>query len=100
MCAQSYSCVVTVDGGFSPWTEWSECSKSCGWGYQSRDRECNAPEPSRGGKDCTSWGDSNELQACMIVECPGNYFDNFFIVRQDTSNPANQLTNGPTSQFS
>lgn len=62
---------VTVDGAFSPWTEWSECSKSCGWGYQSRERECNAPEPSHGGKDCTGFGDSSELQACMILDCPG-----------------------------
>ena len=63
-----------VNGGFSPWTEWSECSKSCGWGHQSRDRECNAPEPSRGGKDCTAFGDSNEIQPCMIVECPGKNY--------------------------
>lgn len=62
---------VSVDGGYSPWSEWSECSKSCGWGYQSRERECNTPEPSRGGRDCTVLGDSNELQPCMMVECPG-----------------------------
>ncbi|XP_028394319.1 uncharacterized protein LOC114518504 isoform X2 [Dendronephthya gigantea] len=70
---QAMDCFVAdcpVNGGFSPWSEWSECSKSCGWGYQSRERECNAPEPSRGGKDCTAFGDSNELQACMIVDCP------------------------------
>ena len=25
---------------FSPWTEWSECSKTCGGGSQKRAREC------------------------------------------------------------
>lgn len=63
--------MLSVDGGYSRWTEWSECSKSCGRGYQSRDRECNSPEPSRGGKDCTDLGESSEVQDCMIVECPG-----------------------------
>ena len=63
--------MLSVDGGYSRWTEWSECSKSCGWGYQSRDRKCNSPEPSRGGKDCTDLGESSEVQDCMIIECPG-----------------------------
>lgn len=61
----------SADGGYSVWSDWSECSKSCGWGSQLRDRECNSPEPSRGGHDCTVLGDSNEVQPCMMVECPG-----------------------------
>jgi len=39
---------LTVDGG---WSEWSECTKSCGWdGLQKR--TCTEPAPSGGGLPC------------------------------------------------
>lgn len=43
----------SVDGGWSPWSDWSPCQQS---GSKDkclcRHRECNAPEPERGGVDC------------------------------------------------
>ncbi|XP_053374246.1 cell surface hyaluronidase-like [Mercenaria mercenaria] len=41
-----------VNGKYGPWTEWSECSTTCGKGVQYRTRECNNPLPQHGGKPC------------------------------------------------
>ena len=63
------SCLV--DGGFSAWTRWTSCSKSCGRGIRTRDRKCNSPFADHGGKPCS--GTSHEQQTCKIKDCPGNY---------------------------
>jgi len=42
----SYS--VAIDGG---WSEWSECTKSCGWDGMQK-RTCTEPSPSGGGRPC------------------------------------------------
>mmetsp|Transcript_25550 Transcript_25550/g.35484 ORF Transcript_25550/g.35484 Transcript_25550/m.35484 type:complete len:602 (+) Transcript_25550:166-1971(+) len=39
---------VRVDGG---WSDWSECTKSCGWDGMQK-RTCTEPPPSGGGRDC------------------------------------------------
>ena len=72
-------CCVTViyiyilssftDGGYGVWTEWSDCTKSCGGGVKERDRACTNPFPSGGGKDCTSLGKSNERVQCNKQAC-------------------------------
>ncbi|XP_002157334.1 coadhesin [Hydra vulgaris] len=53
-----------VDGGFSEWSEWSLCSESCGKGLNKRERSCNNPSPSNGGKDCSSHGSNTESREC------------------------------------
>uniref|UniRef100_A0A674CWS8 Netrin receptor UNC5 n=1 Tax=Salmo trutta TaxID=8032 RepID=A0A674CWS8_SALTR len=41
--------LVYVDGGWSDWSNWSECGVDCSmW----RSRECTQPLPGTGGKDC------------------------------------------------
>uniref|UniRef100_A0A8K9XPH3 Netrin receptor UNC5 n=1 Tax=Oncorhynchus mykiss TaxID=8022 RepID=A0A8K9XPH3_ONCMY len=41
--------LVYVDGGWSDWSNWSECGVDCSmW----RSRECTQPSPGTGGKDC------------------------------------------------
>ncbi|KAI6231644.1 hypothetical protein M3Y95_00403700 [Aphelenchoides besseyi] len=40
--------VVRVHGGWTDWSEWSSCSKSCGRGRRKRRRECTNPKPIRG----------------------------------------------------
>lgn len=61
--------LITVDGGFSDWSEFSKCTKSCGGGVQSRNRKCTNPVPSHGGSACD--GLFTESQNCNIAPCPG-----------------------------
>ncbi|KAK3764431.1 hypothetical protein RRG08_040027 [Elysia crispata] len=42
-----------VDGGFGDWTDWTECSVTCGGGVRSRQRLCNNSAPQYGGAQCT-----------------------------------------------
>jgi len=60
--------IVAVDGGWSDYGDWTECSADCDGGIQSRLRACNNPLPANGGKNCV--GDSTDLQACNIHPCP------------------------------
>ena len=32
-----------IDGGWAEWSHWTECSRSCGTGVQTRRRRCNDP---------------------------------------------------------
>nr|XP_047135037.1 uncharacterized protein LOC100199215 isoform X2 [Hydra vulgaris] len=43
-----------INGGLSPWSEWTSCSVFCGTGKQSSQRFCNNPLPKCGGKECDS----------------------------------------------
>ncbi len=46
-----YGC--PVNGGWTNWTSWSTCSKTCGSGSQTRTRTCTRPSPSGGGRSCS-----------------------------------------------
>ncbi|XP_068706122.1 uncharacterized protein [Montipora foliosa] len=59
-----------VNGGYSPWSSWGTCSKSCLGGVRRRDRKCSNPSPSNGGRDCESLGSSVESQDCNVKSCP------------------------------
>ncbi|XP_077868919.1 A disintegrin and metalloproteinase with thrombospondin motifs 18-like [Saccoglossus kowalevskii] len=57
-----------VDGGFSDWEEaFSECSRTCGGGVQSRRRYCDNPVPAYGGLPCQ--GIDVMYQMCNMQEC-------------------------------
>ena len=58
-----------VDGSWGSWLKWSECSKSCGGGTETRLRLCDSPAPAHGGKDCG--GESSEERKCNTNPCPG-----------------------------
>ena len=58
-----------VNGGYSEWSTWSGCSKSCGGGVRIRSRSCTNPRPSESGKDCTSLGEPEELEKCNDQPC-------------------------------
>ena len=59
----------TVDGGWSEFGNWSECSADCGGGEQTRIKECNNPAPAHGGADCV--GENFETRVCNIDPCAG-----------------------------
>lgn len=52
---------------------YSECSRSCGGGAQFITRECNAPEPTNGGKYCV--GARIKYKSCNTHSCPPGSLD-------------------------
>lgn len=56
-----------VDGQWSDWTQWEQCSAPCGGGWQARRRQCNNPEPRNGGRDCT--GCATDHRPCNKLQC-------------------------------
>ena len=59
-----------VDGGFSEWSLFGNCSKECGGGIRARTRTCTNPAPAHGGSDCE--GATSETESCNAEACPGN----------------------------
>uniref|UniRef100_A0A3P9CEB0 Uncharacterized protein n=1 Tax=Maylandia zebra TaxID=106582 RepID=A0A3P9CEB0_9CICH len=51
-----------VDGGWSQWGAWTECSLSCGGGVKFRRRLCDNPSPQSGGRGCL--GDAEQQRDC------------------------------------
>ena len=63
---------VSVDGGWSPWGNWTRCSKTCGVGYQTQHRTCTNPPPQHGGKDCQ--GNLDQSRQCEDQKhCPSEF---------------------------
>ncbi|XP_024131885.1 A disintegrin and metalloproteinase with thrombospondin motifs 12 isoform X1 [Oryzias melastigma] len=60
----------TVNGGWGPWSSWSYCSRTCGTGVQSAERECNNPKPEFGGRYCT--GERKRYRTCNTKPCQRN----------------------------
>ena len=76
--------LVTVDGQWTSWTNWTECDKACDEGHQIRIRRCANPPPLYNGEPCV--GNDIETQACTIVPCPGITHVNTMLVKY-THNP-------------
>lgn len=69
----SFVCLLLflVHGGWSSWTQWGACSKTCGNGKQYSRRYCNNPVPKYGGKKC--YGAAVKTRECKVRPCPGNW---------------------------
>ncbi len=65
-----YGVPAPVNGGWTTWTDWTNCTATCGGGKQKRTRSCSNPAPQYGGSDCT--GDNYEFRDCNTNECPVN----------------------------
>ncbi|XP_059154883.1 uncharacterized protein LOC131940263 [Physella acuta] len=61
--------VCPVVGGFGAWGVWSPCSRSCGGGVSTRQRSCDNPAPSLGGKPCDSTH-AIQTHPCNNEKCP------------------------------
>ncbi|XP_050994845.1 LOW QUALITY PROTEIN: hemicentin-1 [Labeo rohita] len=62
-----------VDGNWSEWSSWEECSRTCGQGNRTRVRTCSNPSAQHGGRACE--GKAVEAIMCSIRPCPvaGNW---------------------------
>ena len=74
--------IEVIDGGYSEWSSWSQCSATCGDGHRSRSRTCTNPPPSARGKDCEELGPHNETEECGNGGFPGIYV--FFLIKMIT----------------
>ena len=62
----------SVDGGWSEYGGWSNCSAECGGsGTKTRTRTCTNPAPAFEGLDCD--GDDSDTQSCNNAPCPGEF---------------------------
>ena len=53
---------ISVDGGWSSWSPWTDCPSRCGPGSRHRQRVCNNPVAAGMGRQCV--GDSEQSQEC------------------------------------
>jgi hypothetical protein len=70
--------ICIVDGGYSMWSEFGPCSRTCGGGYQKRKRTCTSPSPDHGGKDCSQFGSTEDVQECATDPCPSKLIYGLF----------------------
>lgn len=56
-----------VDGGWSQWSSWSDCSAVCDVGFKRRSRACDSPMPQYQGKNCE--GEPEDSDTCYAKEC-------------------------------
>lgn len=56
-----------ADGGWTDWSSWGMCSRTCGIGIRSRSRTCTSPRPSVTGRYCD--GVSNDVDTCRLQTC-------------------------------
>uniref|UniRef100_A0A3Q2PM02 ADAM metallopeptidase with thrombospondin type 1 motif 7 n=1 Tax=Fundulus heteroclitus TaxID=8078 RepID=A0A3Q2PM02_FUNHE len=56
-----------VHGGWASWSEWSACSRTCGAGVQSAERDCVNPVPKHRGKYCL--GERRKYRTCTSAPC-------------------------------
>lgn len=67
------ACATTIDGNWSEWSNWTECSTSCpgnvaGYypGVQTRTRACNNPTPSADGLQCAGLSEDTRKPRCVF----------------------------------
>ena len=58
-----------IEGGWTDWSSWGDCSSTCGAGRTSKYRTCTAPVQSGIGKHCE--GEPINQEPCNNTECPG-----------------------------
>ena len=63
--------VTVMDGNYTEWSPWGNCSATCGGGLKQRQRTCTNPKPGYGGKDCAAIGSDTDSAVCNLNPCPG-----------------------------
>uniref|UniRef100_A0A672ZPP4 ADAM metallopeptidase with thrombospondin type 1 motif 2 n=1 Tax=Sphaeramia orbicularis TaxID=375764 RepID=A0A672ZPP4_9TELE len=65
--------IIKQDGNWGSWSEFGQCSRTCGGGVQFRTRDCDNPRPANGGRTCM--GATYQFQMCNTNECEDIYSD-------------------------
>ncbi|XP_014847654.1 PREDICTED: A disintegrin and metalloproteinase with thrombospondin motifs 2-like isoform X2 [Poecilia mexicana] len=65
--------IMKQDGNWGSWSEYGQCSRTCGGGVQFRTRSCDNPSPANGGRPCR--GATYQFQMCNSNECEDIYSD-------------------------
>uniref|UniRef100_A0A8C5E0T6 A disintegrin and metalloproteinase with thrombospondin motifs 2-like n=1 Tax=Gouania willdenowi TaxID=441366 RepID=A0A8C5E0T6_GOUWI len=65
--------IIKQDGNWGLWSEFGQCSRTCGGGVQFRTRDCDNPRPANGGRTCM--GSTYQFQMCNTNECEDIYSD-------------------------
>ncbi|XP_027864478.1 A disintegrin and metalloproteinase with thrombospondin motifs 2-like isoform X3 [Xiphophorus couchianus] len=65
--------IMKQDGNWGSWSEYGQCSQTCGGGVQFRTRNCDNPKPANGGRPCR--GVTYQFQMCNTNECEDIYSD-------------------------
>lgn len=70
----STNCIESkrVDGSFSEWSLFGQCSATCGAGVQMALRTCTNPAPLNGGRDCS--GQNAQVKKCEIKLCTPSHW--------------------------
>lgn len=63
------SLCFTVDCGWSSWTQWSTCSRTCDVGVRRRYRSGTNPPQAFGGRPCK--GERVGIDTCSVEPCLG-----------------------------
>ncbi|XP_029297243.1 A disintegrin and metalloproteinase with thrombospondin motifs 2-like isoform X2 [Cottoperca gobio] len=65
--------IIKQDGNWGSWSQFGQCSRTCGGGVQFRTRDCDNPRPANGGRTCV--GATYQFQMCNTNECEDIYSD-------------------------
>jgi hypothetical protein len=57
-----------IYGGWTEWSDWRNCTLSCGGGNQTRTRACTNPPPEHNREDCGA--DDSKTQVCNDFPLP------------------------------
>ena len=62
----------TGNAGYTQWTAWGACSRTCGFGTHTKTRSCTNPVEAFGGLNCVQQGLGPNIlsQACKVRDCP------------------------------
>ena len=63
--------IAELKGGWSAWSDYGDCSVTCGIGSKTRIRTCISPISPNGGSACI--GEDSETMGCEDIACPGIY---------------------------
>ena len=63
-----------MNGGYGPWSDFTQCTKTCGAGTQRRNRTCDQPIPRHGGRNCSDLGNETEVRSCNEIACSGKTY--------------------------